>query len=75
MLRRFVAPLTGSEQQTLSSAYHHGDKRTLRRRSHAILLSNLGHTINQISPDTSGSPRCRITMAQTVGSAGPRWTE
>lgn len=49
MLRRFVAPLTGSEQQTLSSAYHHGEKRALRRRAHAILLSNQGHTINQIS--------------------------
>ena len=49
MLRRFVAPLTDSEQQTLSSAYHHGEKHALRRRAHAILLSNQGHTINQIS--------------------------
>ena len=49
MARRFVAPLTDSEQQTLSSAYHHGEKRALRRRAHAILLSDQGHTINQIS--------------------------
>lgn len=49
MLKRFVAPLTDSEQQTLSSAYHHGEKRALRRRAHAILLSHQGHTINQIS--------------------------
>ncbi|MDN3554180.1 IS630 family transposase, partial [Halomonas almeriensis] len=49
MARRFVAPLTESEQKTLSSAYHHGEKRALRRRAHAILLSNQGHTINQIS--------------------------
>lgn len=32
-----------------SSAYHHGKKRALRRRAHAILLSDNGHTINQIS--------------------------
>ncbi|WP_299312644.1 IS630 family transposase [uncultured Halomonas sp.] len=48
MARRFVAPLTESEQQTLSSAYHHGEKRALRRRAHAILLSDQGHTIAQI---------------------------
>lgn len=47
--RRFVAPLTDSEQQTLNSAYQHGDKRVLRRRAHAILLSDKGHTINKIS--------------------------
>ncbi|HBK36730.1 MAG TPA: IS630 family transposase, partial [Halomonas sp.] len=44
---RFVAPLTEPEQQTLTSAYHHGEKRALRRRAHAILLSDQGHTINQ----------------------------
>jgi transposase len=48
MVRRFVAPLTESEHQTLSSAYHHGEKRALRRRAHAILLSDQGHTIAQI---------------------------
>ncbi|MDW7748838.1 MAG: IS630 family transposase, partial [Halomonas sp.] len=35
MARRFVSPLTEPEQQTLSSAYHHGEKRALRRRAHA----------------------------------------
>tara|TARA_R110002051_G_scaffold47220_1_gene93686 strand:+ start:1066 stop:1521 length:456 start_codon:yes stop_codon:yes gene_type:complete len=29
--------------------YHHGEKRALRRRAHAILLSDQGHTIDQIS--------------------------
>lgn len=46
MEKRFVAPLTEPEQQTLTSAYHHGEKRALRRRAHAILLSDQGHTIN-----------------------------
>lgn len=49
MARRFVAPLSDAEQQTLSSAYNHGEKRALRRRAQAILLSNQDHTINQIS--------------------------
>ncbi|WP_152561112.1 IS630 family transposase [Halomonas sp. TG39a] len=49
MARRFVAPLTESEQQTLTSTYHHGEKRALCRRAHAILLSDQGHTIDQIS--------------------------
>ena len=49
MEKRFVAPLSEPEQQTLTSAYHHGEKRALRRRAHAILLSDQGHTINQIS--------------------------
>ena len=65
--RRFIAPLSDSEQQTLTSAYQDGEKRALRRRAHAILLSNQGHTINKIS----GSSRCRITMAQAMGSVGP----
>lgn len=47
--RRFVASLTESEKQTLTSAYHQGEKRALRRRAHAILLSDQGYTINQIS--------------------------
>ncbi|MGP9768817.1 IS630 family transposase, partial [Halomonas sp. AOP13-D3-9] len=47
--RRFVASLTQSEHQTLTSTYHHGEKRALRRRAHAILLSDRGHTIDQIS--------------------------
>ncbi|SEK40071.1 Winged helix-turn helix [Halomonas daqiaonensis] len=49
MARRFVATLTEPKQQMLSSAYHHGEKRALRRRAHAILLSDQGHTIGQIS--------------------------
>ncbi len=49
MARRFVASLTAAEQQTLTSTYHHGEKPALRRRAHAILLSDKGHTINQIS--------------------------
>jgi transposase len=49
MARRFVIPLTELEQQALTSAYYHGEKPALRRRAHAILLSDQGHTINQIS--------------------------
>tara|TARA_R110000796_G_scaffold232719_1_gene351152 strand:+ start:1108 stop:1353 length:246 start_codon:yes stop_codon:yes gene_type:complete len=49
MEKRFVAPLTESEQQTLVSAYRQGEKRALRRRAHAILLSHQRHTINQTS--------------------------
>jgi transposase len=49
MEKRFVAPLTDSDEQALISAYQHGEKRALRRRAHAILLSHQGHTINQIS--------------------------
>jgi transposase len=49
MEKRFVAPLTDSDEQVLISAYQHGEKRALRRRAHAILLSHQGHTINQIS--------------------------
>ncbi|WP_311947051.1 IS630 family transposase [Halomonas piscis] len=49
MARRFVESLSESELHTLLSAYHHGEKRALRRRAHAILLSDQGHTINQIS--------------------------
>ena len=33
----------------MTSAYHHGKKRALGRRAHAILLSDQGHTIDQIS--------------------------
>jgi transposase len=49
MEKRFVASLTESEQQTLASAYQHGEQRALCRWAHAILLSDQGHTINQIS--------------------------
>ena len=48
MLRRFMVPLTNAEQQTLSTAYHHDEPRAQRRPAHAVLLSNPGHTINQI---------------------------
>ncbi|EHA15097.1 hypothetical protein HAL1_13173 [Halomonas sp. HAL1] len=33
----------------MTYAYHQADKRTLRRRAHAILLFHQGHTVNQIS--------------------------
>ncbi|GGX97065.1 hypothetical protein GCM10007160_25690 [Litchfieldella qijiaojingensis] len=48
MAQRFVAPLTDEELEVLTAAYHHGEKRALRRRAHAILLSHQGYTINQI---------------------------
>lgn len=46
---RFVSPLSETEIQALSDAREHGEKPALRRRAHAILLSNDDHTINQIS--------------------------
>lgn len=49
MTRRFVTPLTASEQQALTSTYHYADKRALRRRAHAVLLFHQGHTVNKIS--------------------------
>lgn len=46
---RFVSTLSPTDVQALDEAYLHGEKPTLRRRAHAILLSNNEHTINQIS--------------------------
>lgn len=46
---RFVPPLSEAEVRALSDAREHGEKLALRRRAHAILLSNDDHTINQIS--------------------------
>lgn len=46
---RFVSPLSDAEIQALSDACEHGEKPALRRRAHGILLSNNGHTLNQIS--------------------------
>ena len=48
MARLFIA-FTPDEQQILSKAYQRGEKRTLRRRSHAILPSHQGYTIDKIS--------------------------
>ncbi len=53
--RRFIASLSDSEQQALTSAYQHGEKRALRRRAHAILLSHQGHTINRAGRRTAPS--------------------
>ena len=44
---RFIS-LTPDQQPIVNDAYQHGEKRALRRRAHAILLSHKGHTINQI---------------------------
>ena len=44
-----VSPLSDTDLQVLSDAYIQGEKPALRRRAHAILLSNKGYTINQIS--------------------------
>ena len=76
MEKRFVAPLTEPEQQTLTSTHHHGEKRALRRRAHAILLSDQGHTINQISEnfrfaampyhDGSSNGKCPVWMVSST---------
>ncbi|AJY48935.1 hypothetical protein KO116_00427 [Halomonas sp. KO116] len=44
---RFNA-LTPDQKSIVNDTYQHGEKRALRRRAHAILLSHKGHTINQI---------------------------
>ncbi|NOG31886.1 IS630 family transposase [Halomonas sp. TBZ9] len=44
---RFIS-LTPDQQRIVNNAYQYGEKRALRRRAHAILLSHKGHTINQI---------------------------
>lgn len=46
---RFVKSLTEAEKASLMSAYKYSDKAALRRRAHAILLSDQGHTFDQIS--------------------------
>lgn len=46
---KFVSPLSDTDLQVLNYAYMQGEKPALRRRAHAILLSNKGYTINQIS--------------------------
>jgi hypothetical protein len=38
-----------TERQVLNEAFMQGEKPTLRRSAHTILLSNRGYTINQIS--------------------------
>lgn len=46
---KFVSPLSDSDLQALTEAYQYGEKPTLRRRAHAILLSAKGYGINQIT--------------------------
>lgn len=46
---RFVSTLSPTDIQELNEAYLYDEKPTLRRRAHAILLSNNEQTINQIS--------------------------
>ena len=46
---KFVSLLSDTDLQVLNDAYMQGEKPALRRRAHAILLSNKGYTINQIS--------------------------
>lgn len=48
MARRFISPLTETDQQALAHVHQYGQKRTSRRRAHAILLSDQGYTIAQI---------------------------
>ena len=46
---KFVSSLSDTDLQVLNDVYMQGEKPALRRRAHAILLSNKGYTINQIS--------------------------
>lgn len=49
MARRFISPLTETDRQALADIHQYGQKRASRRRAHAILLSDQGYTITQIS--------------------------
>lgn len=49
MARRFISSLTEADRQALVHVHQHDQKRASRRRAHAILLSDRGYTISQIS--------------------------
>ncbi|TVU72758.1 IS630 family transposase [Cobetia crustatorum] len=49
MARRFISSLTEADRQALADIHQYGQKRASRRRAHAILLSDQGYTIAQIS--------------------------
>ncbi|WP_277761071.1 helix-turn-helix domain-containing protein [Pseudomonas sp. A34-9] len=46
---KFVSPLSDTDRQILNDVYTRSDKPSLRRRVHAILLSDSGYAIKQIS--------------------------
>jgi transposase len=46
---RFVSPLSDEEQQILSYLKDHGETPRIRHRAHAILLSDSGKSVNEIT--------------------------
>ncbi|MCL7940904.1 hypothetical protein M8009_11455 [Halomonas sp. ATCH28] len=49
MARRFISALAEADRQELAYVHQYGQKRASRRRAHAILLSDQGYIIAQIS--------------------------
>ena len=45
---RFVGPLTGEEKEILRYLVDHGETPRIRRRAHAVLLSDAGKTVNEL---------------------------
>ena len=45
---RFVSPLTEEEKDILEYLVEQGETPRIRRRAHAIVLSGLGKTVNEI---------------------------
>ena len=63
---RFVATLSESEKEQLTALFKYHDLHSVRRRSHAILLSADGFTIDEIA-------RIYQIHRDTVGTTFDRW--
>ena len=47
--KRYIKPLTASEKVKVEAEFKHGKSHAYRQRCHAILLSNSGHSVPQIT--------------------------
>ena len=63
---RFVAPLSESDKEQLTALFKYHDSYSVRRRSHSILLSADGFTIDEIA-------RIYQIHRDTVGTTFDRW--
>ncbi len=63
---RFVAPLSESDKEQLTALFKYHDSHSVRRRSHLILLSADGFTIDEIA-------RIYQIHRDTVGTTFDRW--
>lgn len=68
MPTRFVNPLTDEERDALERLKDHGETPRIRRRAHAILLSGLGKSVNEIAVIFSTT---RVTVCSWLN----RWDE